>query len=99
MPQSAAPTASPPPTATPRPRPGCCALADGHLPPAAGFEPLERRVLFAASVDIAGVGAAALDQPQINIVFRATPDGDPLGGGGSGGDPFGFGDLFGDPFG
>src|SRR4051812_26585656 len=63
------------------------------------FELLEPRVLFASTIDIAGVGAAALDQPQINLVFRATPDGDPLGGGGSGGgssDPFGG---FGDPFG
>jgi hypothetical protein len=40
---------------------------------------LEGRRLF-ATYDIVGVQPASLDQPQINVLFRDAPTGDPLGG-------------------
>lgn len=43
------------------------------------FEALEGRALY-STYDIIGVQAAALDQPQVHVLFRTTPGGDPLGG-------------------
>ncbi len=44
------------------------------------LEALEPRFLLSNSVMIDGTQPAALDQPQINAIFRTTPTGDPLGG-------------------
>src|SRR3954452_7957705 len=43
-------------------------------------ETLERRVFLSTTYDISGVGSASLDQPQINTIFRTSPNGNPLGG-------------------
>lgn len=50
--------------------------AAGMLP-----ETLERRVFLSTTTyDISGVGNASLDQPEINTIFRTSPNGNPLGG-------------------
>lgn len=42
------------------------------------LESLEARKLMSATFDVNGVQPAALDQPQINVLFRRSPDGAPL---------------------
>lgn len=49
--------------------------ANGLVP-----ETLERRAFLSTTYDISGVGSASLDQPQINTIFRTSPNGNPLGG-------------------
>ena len=52
------------------------ALYRGRQP----IQALEPRLLLSQTIDISGTQAAALDQPQIHVIFRDSPDGDPLGG-------------------
>jgi hypothetical protein len=52
------------------------ALCRGRQP----IQALEPRLLLSQTIDISGTQAAALDQPQIHVIFRDSPNGNPLGG-------------------